>query len=457
MKENAPPAGASITPHQRTGIALCALLALVIAYLGVLGRAGAGINLLGLPIGALLTPVPSVFCVAFLLSRPGKALFHSLDATTRRVYYAVAFAVIVALLRGLSQAQFSLLHFRDMAYVLHLPWILVAMLAGKTASRRQMKTLIWVVASTLIAVVALHLLRPSVETVDNVYSWLSIAAERAGSDKPEVFLKSGDIVVLSLSLAALTLHDPVKRMSALAALSSAFLGVLLARVSLTESRGSALGLLLGIGCVSFAHRNRTRIGTALIGSFFLGVLVFSLSMLASSNYDENYDNNSNRRALTQTVVDIRGDIDRDWNPTGNISFRGRNWNPTGTIGWRIFIWRDVVVEWNATWATRLFGIGFGKDLQAMTVSGRQGYDGLNRGVHNIAITILGRQGLLGLTAFAAVILSLLKFGATSTGVVFPVLLAALVIALFDVFFESAHSPILTWIMVGLLISLPVTE
>jgi hypothetical protein len=120
------------------------------------------------------------------------------------------------------------------------------------------------------------------------------------------------------------------------------------------------------------------------------------------------------------------------------------------VSWRIDIWTEVIEEWNASWTNRVFGIGFGNEIEAMTVPGRQGYDGLNRGVHSIIFTTLARQGLAGVAVGMSLLgVLLLTAPPLSRTIVAPVILSGLTVGLFDVFLEGVHAPVFLWLTVGL--------
>jgi hypothetical protein len=90
----------------------------------------------------------------------------------------------------------------------------------------------------------------------------------------------------------------------------------------------------------------------------------------------------------------------------------------------------------------------------MTVPGRQGYDGLNRGVHSIAFTILARQGLIGIFAAAALLGAVALGAPRSRLLVIPVVATALVVGLFDVFLEGVQAPMFLWTFIGLALCQP---
>ena len=151
---------------------------------------------------------------------------------------------------------------------------------------------------------------------------------------------------------------------------------------------------------------------------------------------ERYEIASGRRSVTATLEQLR--------------IEGGEFARPSQVSWRIAIWAGVIDEWNSSWTNRLFGIGFGTEIEAMPVPGRQGFDGLNRSVHSIAFTVLTRQGLVGIAAASALLLALASARPLSRAITTPTLTTAIVVGLFDAFLEGVQAPIVLWTLVGLM-------
>ncbi len=340
-----------------------------------------------------------------------------------------------------------------MAYLLHLPWIVVGMAAMNSlrTDAERTRVLAWI-ATTLLGILGLHRARGVVPGFDALFSGIiSVLADI--SDKPDLLMKDGDQALYGIALVALSVHlatvnGPHRRL--IPFLAGLLLGTHLAKFSLGGSRGALLGALFGLlTLLVLAGWRSSPLRKALVG-MAMGFLFTAGSILSSVELPtegqprstalaptivERYEALSGRRSLTATTEQVRAEEGA--------------WPRESEVSWRFDIWTEVVEEWNSTWRNRLFGIGFGNDIAAMTVPGRQGFDGLNRGVHSIAFTILPRQGLSGV--LVAVILLGTIFIAPSPGrlLTIPVTLSALAVGLFDVFLEGVHAPVFLWTIVGL--------
>ena len=140
---------------------------LLLGFLALLGRAGVGVQVLGLSLGAYLTPLPSVLVAGLIATARGRTLLRSFDRSQRRVAIAVAVAVAAGLLRAAAQGMPTLLRLQDMAYLLHLPWIVVGMAAMKTlaSDEERARVLIWL-SWTLVVILTLHGTRDFVSPIN---------------------------------------------------------------------------------------------------------------------------------------------------------------------------------------------------------------------------------------------------------------------------------------------------
>lgn len=431
---------------------------LLLGFLALLGRAGVGIQLFGLPLGAYLTPLPMVAVGILLVPRRGRALIHSFDRPQRRVAMAVGIAVGAGVLRAAAQGTPTLLRFQDMAYLLHLPWIIVGMAAMKTlrSDEERLRVLRWI-AWTLALVLTLHWARGVIAPVGWLFEQL-VSSLEVVSDKPGNLMKDGDRALYGIALAALAMHLVGARSRGLKGITligiaGLLLGTQLADHSLGGSRGALLGVLVGAALLAVRRPSRAARGI-LLGTATLSFLLSSAVVLATApdpatpppatapdpaeslSMRERYEMLAGRRALTATLEQLRIEDGEFARPS--------------EVSWRIAIWTDVIDEWNSSWTNRLFGIGFGTEIEAMTVPGRQGFDGLNRGVHNITFTVLARQGLVGLLAAAGVLLSLTLVLISTAPPSLAILFAALVVGSFDVFLEGVQAPVFLWFLIGML-------
>ena len=87
---------------------------ILLGFLALLGRAGVGIQIAGLPLGALLTPVPTLLFVVLLVLPRGRRLLATFSTAERRIAILVGVAVIAGTARAAAQGMPTLLLF-------HLP------------------------------------------------------------------------------------------------------------------------------------------------------------------------------------------------------------------------------------------------------------------------------------------------------------------------------------------------
>ena len=439
---------------------------LLLGFLTLLGRAGVGIQLFGLPLGAYLTPVP-LFAVGILLvTRRGRAMIQRFNRPQRRVAIAVGIAVGAGVLRAAAQGTPTLLRFQDLAYLLHLPWIIVGMAAMKTlrSDEERLRVLRWI-AWPLALVLTLHWARGVIAPVGWLFEQL-VASLEVVSDKPSNLMKDGDRALYGIALAALAMHlasarSPGPKGMTLVGTAGLLLGTQLADLSLGGSRGALVGVLLGAAVLAVRRPSRAARGI-LLGTATLSFLLSSTVVLATApdpaipatapapapapaiapdsaeslSTRERYQIVTGRRTVTATLEQLRIEDGEFTRPS--------------EVSWRIAIWTEVIDEWNSSWKNRLFGVGFGTDIEAMTVPGRQGSDGLNRGVHSIAFTVLARQGLAGLLSAAALLLLLVLMLTAPAPPGIALLSTALVIGSLDVFLEGVQAPVLLWSLVGML-------
>ena len=430
---------------------------LLLGFLTLLGRAGVGIQLFGLPLGAYLTPVP-LFAVGILLvTRRGRAMIQRFNRPQRRVAIAVGIAVGAGVLRAAAQGTPTLLRFQDLAYLLHLPWIIVGMAAMKTlrSDEERLRVLRWI-AWPLALVLTLHWARGVIAPVGWLFEQL-VASLEVVSDKPSNLMKDGDRALYGIALAALAMHlvgarsRDLKGM-ALISVAGLLLGAQLADLSLGGSRGALLGVILGAAVLVVRRPSRAARGI-LLGTATLSFLLFSAVVLATApdpatpppatapdpaeslSMRESYEMLAGRRSVTATLEQLRIEDGEFARPS--------------EVSWRIAIWADVIDEWDSSWTNRLFGIGFGTEIEAMTVPGRQGFDSLNRSVHSIAFTVLARQGLVGIAAASALLLALVFPRPLTRTITTSALTTAIVVGLFDAFLEGVQAPIVLWTLVGL--------
>ena len=420
---------------------------LLLGFLTLLGRAGVGIQLFGLPLGAYLTPVP-LFAVGILLvTRRGRAMIQRFNRPQRRVAIAVGIAVGAGVLRAAAQGTPTLLRFQDLAYLLHLPWIIVGMATMKTlrSDEERLRVLRWI-SWTLALVLTLHWARGVIAPVGLLFEQLVSSLEIV-SDKPGNLMKDGGRALYGIALAALAMHlvgarnRDLKGM-ALISVAGLLLGVQLADLSLGGSRGALLGVILGAAVLVVRRPSRAARGI-LLGTATLSFLLPSAVVLATApdpaeslSMRESYEMLAGRRSVTATLEQLRIEDGEFARPS--------------EVSWRIAIWADVIDEWDSSWTNRLFGIGFGTEIEAMTVPGRQGFDSLNRSVHSIAFTVLARQGLVGIAAASALLLALVfPRPLTRTITTSALTTTAIVVGLFDAFLEGVQAPIVLWTLVGL--------
>ena len=437
---------------------------LLLGFLALLGRAGVGIQVLGLPLGAYLTPLPSLLVVGLIATSRGRTLLRSFDRSQRRVAIAVAVAVAAGLLRAAAQGMPTLLGFQDMAYLLHLPWIVVGMAAMKALPTDEERTRVlrWL-AWTFIVILSLHWARGVLPPAEWLFQQF-VSALDGLSDKPSNLMKDGDRALYGVTLAALAVRlFGYRGRSGIGIVSIAGLlvGTHLADFALGGSRGALLGALLGLALLSIAESSRAARGILLIAAALSFTLSSAVALTAASDPSavpqpreprietppsatpseesltirERYEIAAGRRSAAATIEQLR-------------ITEGEFIRPS-ELSWRIAIWEDVIHAWNASWGNRLFGIGFGIDIQAMTAPHRQGYDGLNRSVHNIVFTVLARQGVTGIAALSALLLVLTFPGPLRQTSVTPVLVAALTIGFFDTFLEGSQAPTTLWVLIGL--------
>jgi len=434
----------------------------LLGFLALLGRAGVGIQIARLPLGALLTPIPTVLVALLMSTRKGRAILSTFSQPQRRVAILVGVAIALGVVRAAAQGRPTLLTFQDMAYLLHLSWIIVGMAAmnGLRSDADRNHVLQWV-TWTLLSVLSLHWARRVFSIAETVFA-VATTGLTSMSDKPGLFLKEGDAVVFGVTLLALSIHlagTNGSRRHPRSLLAGFLLGTHIAGILLGGSRGALLGAAIGLLALALAAGWRSMpLRIALVG-VAVGVITAAVPILASAPVPvpdsrghsetteqrtsrlfgheilERYEVLAGRRSLASTAEQIRLADDASQLPS--------------EVSWRLDIWNEVVREWNSSWENRIFGIGFGNEIAAMTVKGRQGLDGLNRGVHNIAFTILARQGLTGVIVAAALLCSIVTIPAHRRLLVVPVTLAALTVGFFDVFIEGVQAPIFLWLFVGL--------
>lgn len=449
--------------------AIGAPAALLLGFLALLGRAGVGIQALGLPLGAYLTPLPTLAVLGLLMTRAGRALLTSLNRPQQRIAIAVGIAVGVGVLRAAAQGMPTLLRFQDMAYLLHLPWIVVGMTAMQLlpTDEERSRVLRWL-AWTLAIVLVLHWARGPIPTIDWLFDQLVRGLEGV-SDKPTNLVQDGDRALHSITLAALALHlvhGGKRSRAALVGIAGLLVGTHLSLFTFGGSRGALLGALIG-GIVLLATPSPRQARWLLTGTAILafalsaGIKLASVPDLSADpipaltpdrpdtagpitmpeplGLRERYEILADRRALTITGEQLRVE-------DGQFAL-------DSTVSWRIEIWTDVIEEWNSSWTNRAFGIGFGNEIVAMTVAGRQGFDGMNRGVHSIFFTVLARQGILGIISTACLIAALFfSYRLTkpwTVPITYPIVITGLVYAFFDVALEGVHVPIALWSTVGI--------
>ena len=442
---------------------------LLLGFLALLGRAGVGVQVIGLPLGAYLAPLPSVLVVGLMATTRGRLLLRSFDRSQRRVAIAVAVAVAVGLLRAAVQGMPTLLRFQDMAYLLHLPWIVVGMAAMKTLEFDDERTRVlrWL-AWTLVVVLVLHWARGVIGPAEWLFEQLITSLEGL-SDKPANVMKDGDRALYGIVLAALAVHltgHSEHRGTMLVGIAGLLLGTHFVGFALGGSRGALLGLALGSVALMVQSSSRAARWT-LATCAALSFAVSSAAELASvpttadppplgpgieaspptetpqvdlPSLRERYETATGRRSITATIDQLQ-------------TAEGEFTRPS-EVSWRIAIWRDVLHEWNSSWRNRLFGIGFGNEIEAMTIPGRQGYDGLNRSVHSIAFTVLVRQGLAGIASTSALLFIIILPRPRRRTVATPALFSAVTVGLFNVFFEGVQAPVVLWIIVGLMRAAP---
>ncbi len=102
----------AVDPHLPTWVVGVPVVVLL-GFLALLGRSGVGIQIAGLPLGALLTPVPTVFVALMLATRKGQAILSTFSLPQRRVAILVGVAVAVGVLRAAAQGLPTLLRFQD--------------------------------------------------------------------------------------------------------------------------------------------------------------------------------------------------------------------------------------------------------------------------------------------------------------------------------------------------------
>ena len=422
---------------------------LLLGFLALLGRAGVGIQILGLPLGAYLTPLPMVAVGILLVTRRGRALIHSFDRPQRRVAIAVGIAVGAGVLRAAAQGTPTLLRFQDMAYLLHLPWIIVGMSATKTlrSDEERLRVLRWI-AWTLALVLTFHWAREIIAPVGWLFEQL-VGGLGSLSDKPADLSYNSSFGFYAVALAALSLGYSTAPAGSLIVMAGALLGTHLSHLLLGGSRGALLGVLLG-GAVLFATTSSRASRRALLGIAALFFLLSTAVALTSATLPpaatapaatawasirERYEILAGRRSVTATLAQVQ--------------MKNGEFSQLSTVSWRIAIWLDIVDEWNTSWTSRLFGIGFGTEIAAMTVPGRQGFDGLNRGVHNIAFTILARQGITGILTTTILLFAVVGSCLRKCSASLSFLTSALTISLLDVFLEGVNVPVALWFLVGL--------
>jgi hypothetical protein len=472
--------------------------ALLLGLLALLGRAGVGIQIAGLPVGALLTPVPTLIVAGLVATRRGRTLLRSFNGPQRRVVILVAIAVGAGLLRAAAQGVPTLLRFQDMAYLLHLPWIIVGMAAMQSlrSDAERIRVLTWL-SWTLLCVLGLHWGRGIIPGVDTLLSSL-VAALEGLSDKPDRLITDSDRALYGLVLAGASVHLAVEsrtRSLVKVAVAGLIVGAHLAGFLLGGSRGALLGTIIGVSALTLLGGLSSRPVQVLLSTIALALLVSTMLALQgvdaqplpdateaidASNpaHNDPPPSNVNQPPISESLPDATEAIDAS-NPAHNdpppsnenqprISDRyeaaagrrsltdtseqlrreGGEWSRPGTVSWRVDIWTEVIEEWKESWRNRIFGIGYGNEIAAMTVPGRQGFDELNRGVHSILFTTIARQGLVGLALATSLFLVLLLGSTSPPTLTIPVLLCALTVGMFDVFFENAHSPIMLWLVIG---------
>jgi hypothetical protein len=449
-------------------------LVVLVGFLSLLGRAGVGIQIGGQPLGALLTPLPTLIVLSALLSPNGRHLFRSMSVDQRRIAVLVGVALTVGVLRAMAQGIPTLLRFQDMAYLFHLSWLVVGMGAMYClrSDEDRVRVLSWT-AWTLFVVLGLHWGRRVLAPVDWWFTGVTDALADL-SDKPTHVLKDGDLALFGIALATLCVVLTRRGSPTLAALPTGaglLVGSHIGHFLLGGSRGALLGSIAGLITLIVVAGWRERGTRIIMVGVLFGLLAAVAVALSSPDVPEVPPSQqatdgatSATDRTTSTPAAPATDHDSDVLTTyeelaGDRSvprtlreLRGfsRPPRPAGTVGWRLDIWSEVIEEWDESWSHRLFGIGFGTDIAAMTVPGRQGYDGLNRGVHSIAFTTIARQGLVGVTTLILLLWSLMGTTGRPLRSARSILVCGITVGLFDVFLEGVQAPIVLWIAIGVI-------
>ena len=428
---------------------------LLLGFLALFGRAGVGIQVTGLPLGAYLTPLPSVLVAGLITTSRGRMLLRSFDRSQRRVAIAVAVAVAAGLLRAAVQGMPTLLRFQDMTYLLRLPWIVVGMAAMKTlaSDEERARVLRWL-AWTLAFALTLHWARSGFAQARWMFEQVAGGLMRL-SDKPDYLTKDSDRALHITALAALAIHltrDRSRRGIPLVIIAGLLAGTHFSGFFLGGSRGALVGTALG-GALLLSQKTHRDARTIFFATATAAFVVSTTAALAT--VPESHGTPPQAEAAQGEVLSILDRYElvagrRSVSASiGQLRVEDGIFVGASTVGWRLAIWQDVLDEWNSSRTNQVFGIGFGNEIAAMTVPGRSGYDGLNRGVHSIAFTVLARQGLLGVFALTWILFALVLPQPLRQTAVLPVIAAGIIVGLFDVFLEGVQGPIFVWTMIGL--------
>jgi len=252
------------------------------------------------------------------------------------------------------------------------------------------------------------------------------------SDKPFEYFKSSQISVILIFFLFVVFKS---KNNFFRIIGYTFAGLVFSEI-LSSSRGAALGVIVGLLCLTLNFK-KTKGILVLNLVFVLSVVVFSYVNVFDDLYDDYVINQSLDSFNYETVY-------KDEAYKCNDRFHNFNYATNDSnINWRIHVTKEIAECVFDNQLSFLFGKGFVDIMTPLKNPLMQGYDGLNVNPHNILLTVVYRIGFVGLLIFIYLFYKIVRKNfISSVGLTF------FTVSLFGVVFESINQ-IIFWILIYL--------